>query len=106
MAVKHYAWTTIQSSKGTIPAGTVVTAKEIGDDWPSLLKCGAVRTKVYPKMPETWQGSVRSFRMEQIRAIRAGLDARDLLADSDEVSDEETDEYLELLATVEEGASG
>jgi len=99
---KYYAWTEIRLGEKSIEPGTVVTPKELGSDWDSLVECGAVRTNVYPKMPATWQGSVRSFRQEQIRALREGLDARSLL---DVEDDEEGDEYLELLASVEEGAS-
>lgn len=108
MAVKkYYAWTEIRNGDETIKAGSVVTAKQVGDDWDALVACKAIRTKVFPKMPDTWQGSVRSFRMEQVRAIRAGLDARDLLASSGDTDDieEEDDEYLEMVAQLEEGAS-
>lgn len=102
MAAKYYAWTEVKLGVKSIAPGTVVTSKDLGDDWDSLVECGAVRTRVYPKMPATWLGSVRSFRQEQIRALREGLDARDLLAVDD---DEEGSEYLELLASVEDGAS-
>jgi hypothetical protein len=102
MAAKYYAWTEINLGEKSIPPGTVVTPKELGDDWDSLLECGAIRTQTYPKMPASWLGSVRSFRQEQIRALKAGLDARSLLDIED---DEEGDEYLQMLAAVEEGAS-
>jgi hypothetical protein len=103
MANKHYTWAPIKTDSGEIEAGTVVTAKTVGDDFDALVKCGAIRTRVYPKMPATWKGSVRSFRQEQIRALRAGLDARDLLDIAE--SEEDENEYLELLASVEDGAS-
>lgn len=103
MAAKYYAWTLIKADSGDVEPGSVVTAKGIGDDFDSLVECGAIRTRVYPKMPATWKGSVRSFRQEQIRALRAGLDARDLLDIAE--SEEDENEYLELLASVEDGAS-
>jgi hypothetical protein len=102
MANKYYAWTEIRLGSESIAPGTVVLPKQLGDDWDSLLEAGSIRTQVYPKMPATWLGSVRSFRQEQIRALRAGLDARTLLDIED---DDEGDEYLALLASVEEGAS-
>jgi hypothetical protein len=106
MAAKYYAWAPIDLGDTTIEAGSVVTSKQIGDDWNALVSCRAIRTKVYPDMPSTWKGSVRSFRMEQVRAMRAGLDANDLLASAVEVEPEQADdEYLELLAEVE-GADG
>ena len=106
MATKYYAWTELNFGPDKVIApGSVVTPKELGSDWDSLVECGAVRTNVYPKMPATWLGSVRSFRNEQVRALRAGLDARDLLASDMEDDDEEGDEFLEMLASVEEGAS-
>jgi hypothetical protein len=101
-AKKYYAWTELNTGDKKFAPGTVVTPKDLGDDWNSLVECRAIRTLTYPKMPATWQGSVRSFRQEQVRALRAGLDARDLL-DLDD--DEDDDEYLQLLASVEEGAS-
>ena len=104
MATKYYAWTEINLGEDYFSPGTVVTSKDIGGDWDSLIECGAIRTRVYPKMPATWKGSVRSFRQEQVRALRAGLDARSLL-DIEAEDDEETDEYLEMLAAVEGGAS-
>jgi hypothetical protein len=103
MANKYYAWTEIRlGSEPTIASGTVVTPKQLGNDWDALLDAGSIRTQVYPKMPATWLGSVRSFRQEQIRALREGLDARTLLDIED---DDEGDDYLSLLASVEEGAS-
>ena len=104
MATKYYAWTELNFGPDKVIApGSVVTPKELGSDWDSLVECGAVRTNVYPKMPATWLGSVRSFRQEQVRALREGLDARSLLDIEDD--DEEGDEFLEMLASVEEGAS-
>lgn len=105
MATTYYAWTDIITADSVIGRGEKVTQKQIGDDWDALIECRAVRTRVFPKMPATWQGSVRSFRMEQIRALRAGLDARDLLGITENDEEEETDEYLEMLAAVEDGAS-
>jgi hypothetical protein len=104
MAAKYYAWTELNLGDESIAPGTIVTEKMVGDDFDSFVECGAIRTKVFPKMPNTWKGSVRSFRQEQIRALRAGLDARDLL-DLDDGEDEGDSEFLELLASVEEGAS-
>jgi hypothetical protein len=105
MADKYYAWGEIRTGKKVIPRGTVVTEKDIGDDWDALIKCGSISTKVFPKMPDTWQGSVRSFRNEQIRALKAGLDAKSLLALDITDDDEGDPEYRQLLAQVEDTAS-
>ena len=84
MAAKYYAWTTIKLGNDSIAPGTVVSSKDIGNDWSQLVAAGAIRTKVYPKIPVTFTGSVRSFRMEQLRKLREDVDG-----DIDDLLDEE-----------------
>jgi hypothetical protein len=82
MAAKYYTWSPIRTGEGEVKAGTVVTAKDFGADWDDLVECGAISTKVYPKMPATFTGSVRSWRNEQLRKIK--MDDPDLDLDEEE----------------------
>lgn len=70
MATKYYAWSPIRTGEREILPGTVVSPNDIGDDWNALIASKAVRDRPYPKMPDTFQGSVRSWRMEQLRKLR------------------------------------
>lgn len=67
---KYYAWSLIRIGGEEISPGTVVTPDRIGDDWNALIVGKAVRERPYPKMPESFQGSVRAWRMEQLRKLR------------------------------------
>ena len=91
MAIKYYAWSPIRSTNGEVKAGTVVVEKDYGADWDDLVECGAIRTKPYPKMPATWQGSVKSFRNEQLRKLNSEVDL-----DLDDLFDEEEEEAVAL----------
>lgn len=85
-ATKYYVWSPINMGDKVFEPGKVVSAKDFPDDWDQLLDSGAVSTKVYPKMPETFQGSPRDFRLAEIKALQDGLDMEldDLEEDEDE----------------------
>jgi hypothetical protein len=87
---KYYAWSPILTGTSRIEAGTVVTVKDFAgaEDFKELVEAGAIRTTAYPKMPATYQGSPRSWRMEQIRRLREDLDQDELDLNEDEDEDE------------------
>jgi hypothetical protein len=91
MATKYYTWSPIRTDSGVVETGTVVLPKDFGADWKDLVECGAIRTKPYPKMPATWQGSVKSFRNEQLRKLNSEVDL-----DLDDLFDEEEEEAVAL----------
>ena len=70
---KYYTWTEIRKDDEIIEPGTVVTPTKLGDSFDSLLEARAIRTNPYPKMG-SFVGSVRSFRQDQLRKLRDGLD--------------------------------
>ena len=84
MATKYYTWSPIRTADGEVKAGTVVAVKDFGEDWNDLVECGAIRSKPYPKMPASFQGSVKSFRNEQLRKLNSDVDLDDLFDDDDE----------------------
>lgn len=84
MATKYYTWSPIHTGGSEVKAGIVVVAKDFGDDWVDLVACGAIRSKPYPKMPASFQGSVKSFRNEQLRKLNSDVDLDDLFDDDDE----------------------
>lgn len=67
---KHYAWSPIRTGEKEFLPGMVVAPDDIGDDWNALIASRAIRERPFPKMPDAFQGSVRSWRMEQLRKLR------------------------------------
>lgn len=75
MAVKYYVWSPLQTADGVVPLGTEVTEKDYPNDWQQLIDGGSVRTRKFPKMPATYQGSPRSFMLDQLKKMRDDIDA-------------------------------
>lgn len=73
MATKYYAWSPIHTMDKVVEPGTVVTRTDF-PDWDQLVDSGAVKTKVYPKIPKTYQGSPRNFRLDQLKKLREDID--------------------------------